>query len=244
MSTTIHVAIIISLVVIARQNEAPDSQPIGRAPLAFITWFDQPGRATGGGRYGDRRNKHAPKAERTGADRLTVPARRPATLDEAREIPAQAISVPAIPTAAELRETPGSVSEISIAITTVGGPGGERGSGDGAGDGLNRGRGGNTGGGWRGEGGRLVSPEVIKQVRPNYTTAALQSRVRGLVVMEAVVLPDGSVGDVKIVRSLDRAFGLDGEAIKAVKQWRFRPGKRAGDVVPMLVTIEMMFELR
>jgi hypothetical protein len=32
------------------------------------------------------------------------------------------------------------------------------------------------------------------------------------------------VGDVRIVRSIDRTFGLDEEAIKAVKRWRFRPG--------------------
>jgi protein TonB len=104
--------------------------------------------------------------------------------------------------------------------------------------------GGNIGGGRRGPGGSLVSPEVIKQVRPNYTSSALQARVRGLVIMDAVVLADGSVGDVKVVRSLDRTFGLDDEAIKAVKQWRFRPGKRSGDPVPMMVSVEMVFELR
>jgi protein TonB len=81
-------------------------------------------------------------------------------------------------------------------------------------------------------------------VRPNYTNAALQARVRGLVVLDAVVLPDGSVGEVKIVRSLDQRFGLDEEAIKAVKQWRFRPARRAGGPIAMLVSVEMMFELR
>jgi len=64
------------------------------------------------------------------------------------------------------------------------------------------------------------------------------------VELEAVVLPDGSVGDVQITRSLDRTFGLDNEAIKAVKQWRFAPGTRLGQPVPVLVTIELTFTLR
>jgi TonB family protein len=244
MSTTLHVAIIVSLLIIARQGESPEPLTDGRVPLAFITQSDQPGLPTGGGTFGDRLRKQAPRAEQTGRDRQTVPARHPPGSNDSPEITAQEIAIPALPTAADLRQTPGSMFEISVAITT-GGPAAGRGSGDGTfRDGLNRGRGGSTGDGSRGDGGRLVSPEVIKQVRPNYTTAALQARIRGLVVLEAVVLPDGSVGDVKIVRSLDRALGLDAEAIKAVKQWRFRPGKRSGDPIPMLVTVEMMFELR
>jgi TonB family protein len=46
------------------------------------------------------------------------------------------------------------------------------------------------------------------------------------------------------VRSLDSTFGLDQEAIKAAKQWRFRPGTRFGEPVAVLVTIELTFTLR
>jgi TonB family protein len=59
-----------------------------------------------------------------------------------------------------------------------------------------------------------------------------------------VVLPDGTVGSVEVVRSLDATFGLDQEAIKAAKQWRFRPGTRLGEPVAVLVTIELTFTLR
>jgi outer membrane biosynthesis protein TonB len=47
-----------------------------------------------------------------------------------------------------------------------------------------------------------------------------------------------------VVRSLDNTFGLDQEAIKAAKQWRFRPGTRLGEPVPVLITIELAFTLR
>src|SRR5450759_4506282 len=49
---------------------------------------------------------------------------------------------------------------------------------------------------------------------------------------------------MSIVKSLDPVFGLDQEAIKAAKQWRFAPGKRQGQPVAVLVSIELTFTLR
>jgi hypothetical protein len=45
------------------------------------------------------------------------------------------------------------------------------------------------------------------------------------------------------VRSLDPTFGLDSEAVNATRQWRFKPGTRLGQPVPVLVTIELSFAL-
>ena len=50
--------------------------------------------------------------------------------------------------------------------------------------------------------------------------------------------------EVRIVRSLDPTFGLDREAVAAVKQWRFAPALRQGQPVPVLVPIEVSFTLR
>jgi TonB family protein len=58
-----------------------------------------------------------------------------------------------------------------------------------------------------------------------------------------VVDVDGTVRDVTVVRSLDPTFGLDEEALKAAKQWRFEPATRLGVPVPMVVSIEMSFTL-
>ena len=85
---------------------------------------------------------------------------------------------------------------------------------------------------------------MLREVRPNYTADAMRAKVQGTVLIEAVVLPDGTVGQVQVVRSLDTVFGLDQEAIKAAKQWRFAPGTRMGQPVPVLVTIELTFTLR
>jgi periplasmic protein TonB len=85
---------------------------------------------------------------------------------------------------------------------------------------------------------------VLREVRPNYTADAMRAKVQGTVWVEAVVLQDGTVGEAKIVRSLDSTFGLDDEALKAARQWRFAPGTRFGQPVAVLVTIELTFTLR
>jgi protein TonB len=72
----------------------------------------------------------------------------------------------------------------------------------------------------------------------------MRAKIQGEVTLEAVVMPDGSVGQVHITRSLDSVFGLDQEAIRTVKQWRFAPGTRQGVPVPVLVEIAMTFTLR
>jgi TonB family protein len=64
------------------------------------------------------------------------------------------------------------------------------------------------------------------------------------VAVEAIVNVDGSVGEAPVLRSFDPSFGLDLEAVRAVSQWRFRPGTRQGRVVPVIVTIELTFSLR
>lgn len=89
----------------------------------------------------------------------------------------------------------------------------------------------------------VILPRVLRQVHPNYTADALRAKVQGSVCVEAVVLPDGSVGQARVVRSLDPKFGLDEEALKAARQWRFAPGTRLGQPVAVLVTIEMTFSL-
>jgi TonB family protein len=72
----------------------------------------------------------------------------------------------------------------------------------------------------------------------------MRAKVQGIVEVEAIVMPDGTVGQVQVVRSLDDRFGLDDKAIEAVKRWRFRPGTRQGKPVAVLVNIELTFTLR
>jgi TonB family protein len=139
---------------------------------------------------------------------------------------------------------PGAITGLPTGTGTGGGGGSGTGVGGGKGSGIGPGEGGGTGGGVYRPGNGVISPRLIYEVRPNYTSDAMRAKIQGIVTMEAVVMPDGSVGAVQITRSLDQTFGLDQEAIRTVKKWRFAPGTRQGRPVPVLVEIEMTFTLR
>ena len=97
-----------------------------------------------------------------------------------------------------------------------------------------------------GPGDGATQPVLIKEVKPNYTSQAMSAKLQGRVELDAVVLADGSVdpGSIRITRSLDSTFGLDQQAIIAVKQWRFRPGTFRGQAVAVRVAVELTFTLR
>ena len=84
-------------------------------------------------------------------------------------------------------------------------------------------------------------PVVVTSVNPEYTADAKRARIEGIVLLESVVLQDGTVGEVTVVRSLDSTFGLDRQAVAAMKLWRFKPGMKDGKPVAVRVQIEMTF---
>lgn len=91
---------------------------------------------------------------------------------------------------------------------------------------------------------RVTLPKVIREVKPVYTAAAMQARIEGTVWMTAVVLANGDVEEVTVVKSLDQEHGLDQQAVDATRQWKFEPGTREGEPVAVEITIEMTFTLK
>jgi TonB family protein len=91
-----------------------------------------------------------------------------------------------------------------------------------------------------------VSPPVVISIsKASYTPQALLRRVQGAVTLSAVVLPDGTVDDVQVVKSLDNnSFGLDQQAVVALQTAKFRPGMRNGEPVNVRVTVQIEFHLR
>jgi TonB family protein len=92
--------------------------------------------------------------------------------------------------------------------------------------------------------GGVTAPRLIKSARPDYPGDAMRAKIQGTVKMEAVIKPDGTVGEVRVVRSLDRKFGLDDSAVKSAKDYRFTPGTKDGVAVPVLVSMEVQFTLK
>jgi TonB family protein len=67
-----------------------------------------------------------------------------------------------------------------------------------------------------GAGGNLT---LIKRVTPIYPTLMQSARMPGQVVLDAIIHPDGSIGDIRVLQSTNAAFAQS--AIAAVKQWRY-----------------------
>jgi len=122
------------------------------------------------------------------------------------------------------------------------GNGNGRGVGTGSGPGVGPGSGGGIGGGTFRVGGGVSAPTIVSRVEPQYSEEARKARYQGTVVLEAIVRRDGTVDIVRVVRSL--GFGLDENAIRALKQWRFRPGMMNGQPVDISLNIEVNFNLR
>jgi TonB family protein len=91
-------------------------------------------------------------------------------------------------------------------------------------------------------GDNVHAPVLVKEVKPTYTPEAKAAGLQGKVRMDCVVLPDGTVGDVKITQPLDAQ--LDKEAVVAVRKWTFKPGTLFDRPVPVQVMVEMSFTLK
>jgi periplasmic protein TonB len=89
----------------------------------------------------------------------------------------------------------------------------------------------------------VSNPTVVRETKPSYTADAIRNGIQGTVLLSLVVLPDGTVGEVTVTRSLDTVFGLDAQAVIAARQWLFNPGTKDGRPVAVRLFVEMTFRL-
>lgn len=240
-------------------NYAPRAQAIDPEPErlpAELVWLADPGPGGGGGGGGNKMPDPPRKMETPGKEKISVPvAKKPDPTPEPPKPeppkPPEEMVLPARNMAAAEQALIGAISTEapvtpSLGAGTGGGAGTGRGtgSGPGTGSGLGEGTGGGFGGGAYKPGSGVTVPELVKDVKPTYTADAMRAKIQGSVWLECIVLPNGEIGSVKVIKSLDRTFGLDEQAIQAAKQWRFKPGTLQGKPVPVLITIELTFTLR
>ena len=249
-----HGAFVLIILLIMKFAPAPVSHAmlLDRLPRQIV-WLAQPGAGGGGGGGGNQQKEPIKKAELKGKEKITVPVEKPPAptpIPEVKPPEEEKLNIPAVTLSAANETSPGAIDSkentTSQGTGTQGGAGTGQGTGigNGQGSGLGEGSGGGTGGGVYRPGNGVESPRLLRSVRPNYTAEAMRAKVQGIVRLEGVVLPDGSVGDLKVIRSLDPVFGLDQEAMKAAKQFRFVPGTRFGEPVAVLVSFEIEFTLR
>jgi protein TonB len=83
-------------------------------------------------------------------------------------------------------------------------------------------------------------PVAITRVPPSYPDAARAAGTQGTVQLQALVMTDGTVGDVRVTVSVP---GLDEAAKACVRQWTFKPGLSGGKPVEAWVGIPVRFAI-
>jgi len=105
-----------------------------------------------------------------------------------------------------------------------------------------------TGGSWvvrfaelkeDGKPGELIAPEATRKVDPAYPIELMRRNVQGTVTLRAVIRSDGSVGDVRVLRSVDD--NLDEYACAALAHWRFRPAMKNGSAIDLEAVVMIPF---
>jgi len=84
----------------------------------------------------------------------------------------------------------------------------------------------------------ITPPQLIEVATPDYTPEGRKNKIEGSVTMAIVIDKKGDVIDAQLVKGL--GYGLDENAIVAVKVWKYRPAERNGEpvAVKMEVTVD------
>jgi protein TonB len=242
LAAAVNVTAVAMLVLLAsgaalRRHDAESSRASGSPHMVFIV-PPQGAAAGGGGGGGNRRTGPIPRATAAPHQQTPVADDTPPPI-ETRAVVSNATAVAGLPT---LEAVPAS-AVLGAGDAGGVGTGGGNGAGPGTGPGQGPGQGGGEGDGVYRLGGGVIAPILISEVRPNYTPRALAQRLQGSVLLEVIIRRDGLPDAIRILQSLD-PFGLDEEAIRAVRQWRFRPGRIGITPVDVLVTCIVDFHLR
>jgi protein TonB len=86
----------------------------------------------------------------------------------------------------------------------------------------------------------VTAAMLLKRVSPEYPKKARKQHVEGTVRLHAIIAKDGSVKNLEVL-SGDPL--LVDAALKAVRQWRYRPTQVNGSPVEVDTTIDVNFTL-
>lgn len=239
LALALHAALlgVVLLLPPARSREKPPTPPSPRR------WEHPVRLGLPGGGGGPRRTTRVrpPKDVRPLKDaRPPTPRTPPATLP---------VDEPSPPAAVAQAEEPAGVADGREGPGDPGGIGPGRGEDDGGGEGPWRGPGDGERGGEAPEArrepvvltGEMTPPVLLRRVEPSYPVMARRAGARGTVVLQCIILADGSVKVREVELSV--AF-LDEAAIEAVEQWRFRPALWNDRPQAVYQTVKVQFQRR
>jgi TonB family protein len=268
VSSTFHAGIAAAIVFISTVGfpQASTRQEVTMEKIETrLVFLAQPGPGGGGGGGGLRQKLPPPRALRKGTQHLDspIPVRKapkpiepvakpepPPPPPPVKPEPLPPVVAPVAAVASNDKDRAGIIDKPAPKESESRGPGAGGGVGTGTGTGLGSGdasgigdgSGGGMGGGPYRPGSGITPPQILREVKADYTEDARRRGVEGEVVLEIVVRRDGSVGDVKLLNGLPS--GLNDRAIAAVRQWRWAPARRLGQAVDVVVEVAVEFKLR
>ena len=89
--------------------------------------------------------------------------------------------------------------------------------------------------------GCVIPARKVSDLRPQYPASAGERGMEGTVIAEAIIDEQGSIGEVRVVRSVDEQ--LDAAVVDAVRQWQFVPTTLNGSPTPSLLTVTVEFAI-
>jgi TonB family protein len=85
----------------------------------------------------------------------------------------------------------------------------------------------------------VSSPVATSKVDPAYPLELMRQNVQGTVILYAIIHADGTVGAIRVLRSVDDR--LDRFASQAIAKWKFQPAMKAGSPVDVEATFWIPF---
>jgi TonB family protein len=85
----------------------------------------------------------------------------------------------------------------------------------------------------------LSSPVATRKVDPAYPLELMRQNLGGTVILYAVIHADGTVGNIRVLRSIDDR--LDQFASEAIAKWQFQPATKNGAPVDVEATFWIPF---
>lgn len=160
----------------------------------------------------------------------------------------------AVPPDVKLPDNPAlpnlGVTHSSNTVILSGGPGAEAGIGSGSKGGVGPG----SGPGWgpgadRGAGGGpyvpgrggVTAPIPLYQPEAEFSDEARRVKYQGVCMISVIIDAQGNPQNPRVLQPL--GMGLDEKALEAVRRYKFKPARKDGKPVPVLITVAVNFRL-
>jgi protein TonB len=88
----------------------------------------------------------------------------------------------------------------------------------------------------------IFDAEYLNNEAPYYPQAAKNRGIQGNILLEVTVKTDGTALNIRIIKSSGSSI-LDEAALSAVRDWKFVPARRAGEIVQANVIVPVEFKL-